>query len=95
MAFVKTKQCFSHKWPNISTSHFFESPKMIRKKCKIVLIRIIYYHPGHATNQIFKDCSDIDTAIVTLKYPGGAMACLELCRESGIGCYYYRVEVSF
>ena len=44
---------------------------------------------------MFKDCSDIDTAIVTLKYPGGTVACIELSKEADIGCFYHRLEVGF
>ena len=47
---------------------------------------------GHATNAMFVECGDIDTAAVTLKFPGGAVAQLEMSRYTHAS-HDQRIEV--
>ena len=47
---------------------------------------------GHATNAMFVECGDLDTAVVTLMFPGGAIAQIEMSRYTH-SSHYQRVEV--
>ena len=50
------------------------------------------YVTGHATDTVFAEFDDVDTCVITLKFPCGAVGSIEVSREAYVG-YDQRVEV--
>ena len=50
------------------------------------------YATGHASHPMWQEVGDVDTCAAVLKYPGGAVALVDVCRNAPVG-YDQRVEV--
>lgn len=50
------------------------------------------YATGHAHNQMFADCGDVDTCSVVLNFPDGAIGMFDISRNAVYG-YDQRIEV--
>ena len=42
---------------------------------------------------VFEKCGDVDSTVVTLQFPSGAHAVIEITRELHIDSFYFRIEV--
>ena len=52
------------------------------------------YATGHASHPLWQDVGDLDTTTTVLKYPGGAVAMIDVSRNVAAG-YDQRVEVNY
>ena len=52
------------------------------------------YVVGHATEPVYAECGDVDTCLVTLTFPCGAITTIEVSRGASYG-YDQRMEVRY
>lgn len=51
---------------------------------------------GSTTSQhadVFNKCGDVDSTLITLQFPSGVYAVIEITRELHIDNFYFRIEV--
>ena len=51
---------------------------------------------GGTTSQhadVFNKCGDVDSTVITLQFPSGVHAVIEITRELHTDCFYFRIEV--
>ena len=59
------------------------------KPCSLVAM-------GGTTSQhadVFNKCGDVDSTVITLQFPSGIHAVIEITRELHTDCFYLRIEV--